>query len=96
MPKDEITEIEQKDEIYGFMQQSNISSKNIARLNELKNSKNNEVSEWASLVLDVAKIKPHKRKRLKILAAKNKELLLKLTEIGFIDADDCSVMEYLD
>lgn len=96
MPKDEITEIEQKDEIYGFMQQSNISSKNIARLNELKNAKNNEVSEWASLVLEVAKIKPHKRRRLKILAAKNKELLLKLTEIGFIDADDCSVMEYLD
>lgn len=88
MPKDKINEIKHKDEIVGFMEQSNISKKNIARLNELKNSENNEVSEWASLVLEVTKIKPHKRRRLKILAAKNPELLLKLEEIGLIYTDD--------
>lgn len=90
MSNDEINEIEHQEEIYGFMEQSNISKKNIARLTELKNSENNEVSEWASLVLEVAKIKPHKRKRLKILSAKNPELLLKLKEIGLIyTTDDC-------
>jgi len=87
MPKDEITEIEQIAEIHGFMAQANISGKNIARLNELKDAKNLDVSELASLVLAVAEIKPHKRRRHKVLAAKNTELLLKLEEAGLIDMD---------
>ena len=87
MPKDEIAAIEQLTEIEGFMLQSNISRKNITRLNELKDAKNLEVSELASLVLEVAKIKPHKRRRRKVLAAKNTELLLKLEEAGLIDMD---------
>ena len=86
-PKDEIAPNYQKYEIFRFLQQSNISKNNIERLNELKNSQNYEVSECASLVLEVAKIKPHKRRRIKILTEKNRELLLKLEEVGLIDMD---------
>lgn len=83
-PINEINEIDQKEEIFGFLQQSNISKKNIARLGTLKTSNNNEISELASIVLEVAKVKPCKRRRLKFLARENKELLIKLENTGLI------------
>lgn len=83
-PKEEIEEIDQTEEIFCFINQSNISKKNIERLEVLKSSNNSEVVELASLVLEVARIKPHKRGRLKVLAKENKELLLKLEETGLI------------
>lgn len=83
-PKEEIAEADQKEEIFGFLKQSNISEKNVKRLELLKASSNKEVSEWASIVLEAAKIKPHKRRRLKVLAKENRELLLKLEKTGRI------------
>ena len=83
-PKNEIDKIDQKEEIFNFLNQSNISKKNIARLGLLKESSNNEISELASIVLEVAKIKPHKRRRLKFLTRENRELLQKLEKTGLI------------
>ena len=82
-PKSEIEEIDQMDEICGYMNQSNISQKNITRLEKLVNSQNSEISKLAIVVLEVAYVKPYKRKRLGFLAKENRELLLKVKELGY-------------
>lgn len=88
-PKDEIDAIEQEDEIFGFMSQSNISKKNIARLNKLKLSSNKRIAELASITLEVAMVKPHKKRRLKVLAKEHRELFIKVKESGLIYAHHC-------
>ncbi len=85
-PKEERSAADQQDEIFGYLNQSNISKKNITRLEKLKSSQNEKISELASIVSEIAKIKPHKKRRLKFLARENKDLLLKLEETGLIMA----------
>jgi len=85
-PKAEIDEIDQTEEIFNYLKQSNISKKNIARLEKLACSQNQEISELANIVLEVARIKPHKKRRLKFLAKENRELLSKLENSGLIMA----------
>jgi len=60
-PEEERCAIDQENEIVGFMRQSNISGKNIARLHKLKLSTNLRVAELADIVLAVARVKPHKK-----------------------------------
>jgi len=85
-PKKEIDTIEQKEEIYNFLNQSHISKKNISRLNSLVQSPDEDVSELAGIVLDVAKVKPYKKKRIKFLAREHRDILKKLEETGLIVA----------
>ncbi len=86
LPKEEIQSIDEKNEIYKFLRQSNISKRNLARLSSLTKSSNQEVAKYAEIVLEVGKVKPHKKKRLKFLAKENRELLNKLDETGLIFA----------
>lgn len=79
-------EIDQKEEIFNFLNQSHISKKNISRLNALLGSSDEEVAQLAGIVLDVAKVKPYKKKRLKFLAKEHRDLLQKLDETGLIFA----------
>ena len=82
LPKGEVERIEREDEIRGFMEQSNISRKNIRRLETLIHSELPGIADLATLVLAVARVKPHKRRRFKFLAAHDRELLNKLIESG--------------
>jgi hypothetical protein len=66
------------------MSQSNISKKNIARLNQLKASENSRIAELAAIVLEVARVKPHKKRRLKVLAREHRELFVRVKESGLI------------
>jgi len=68
MPKHERESIEQKDELFNYLRQSHISDKNISRLEQLHGSEDKEVSSLAGIVLEVAKVKPHKERMLKVLA----------------------------
>ncbi|MBU2455143.1 MAG: hypothetical protein KJ668_17695 [Proteobacteria bacterium] len=86
LPKEEIQAEENMNEIFNFLQQSNISKGNITRLHTLAKLSNEEVATHAQIVLEIAKIKPHKKRRLKFLARKNRELLNKLDETGLIMA----------
>ena len=61
-PKEERCAIDQENEIFGFMSQSNISRKNMAHLHKLKLSANQCVSELADIALAVALVKPHKKR----------------------------------
>jgi hypothetical protein len=84
MSKDERETIEQKDEIFHFLEQSHISQKNTTRLRGLCSSPNKDIAELASIVLEVAAVKPYKKRRLKELARKRPDLLQKLDETGLI------------
>ncbi len=84
--KVEILKIECEEEIFGFLNQSNISKNNIKRLRELLLFEDEKIKELASIVLEVALIKPHKKRRLKYLAEKNKVLLGKLNRTGLSSA----------
>ena len=86
-PAYEIKRIDREEEIFGFLRQSNISKKNITRLNTLIKSDDSEISELASIVLEVAIVKPHKRKRLNFLRKENRELLAKLKSKNLIETD---------
>lgn len=86
MSKHERESIEQRSEIFNFMEQSNISEKNMARLNHLIESPDKEIAYLASIVLEVAKVKSHKKRRIKVLARERKDLLEKLNDTGLIYA----------
>jgi hypothetical protein len=83
-PKTEIDKIEQKEEIFKYLQQSHISKKNVTRLSMLAESENQKIAELAGIVLEVARVKPHKKRRLKVLARERRDLLDKLDETGLI------------
>lgn len=85
-PKSVRQAIEDKDDIFHFMEQSHISEKNVARLERMAKSDNREVAGLAAIVLEVARVKPFKRRRLKFLARKHPELLEKLEETGLVFA----------
>ncbi len=84
LPKDERYQDEVKDEIAGFLRQSNISEKNLSRLTALATSENPEIAELAKVVLEIGKVKPHKRKRLSFLARNHRDLIVRLEETGLI------------
>jgi len=83
-PKEERDVMDHEDEIYGFMNQSNISKKNIERLQKLSRSENERIAELATITLAVARVKPHKKGRLKLLAKEHRELFIKVKESGLI------------
>jgi len=85
-PKEEIDSIDQEREIFRYLQQSHISAKNLSRREQLANSQNPRIAELAAIVLEVGRIKPYQRRRLKFLARENKELLQKLEDTGLIIA----------
>lgn len=86
LPKEERESIEQKEEIAGFLNQSNISAKNITRLKTLVGSDNAEIAELAKVVLEVAQFKPHKKRRMKMLARERRDILKKIEDTGLIYA----------
>jgi hypothetical protein len=86
MPKDKRESIEQKEEIFGFLKQPHISGRNMTRLKTLASSDNPRIVELATIVFEVAKVRPIKKQRLKILARERSDLLLKLEETGLIFA----------
>ena len=92
LPRDQRDRIERMDELYGFLDQSNISPKNIARLEILAQHDSSEVKDLALLIFEVARLKPHKRRRWEFLAQNHSELFLRLKGLygGDIpDADLC-------
>ena len=84
MPKEERKTIEQEDEIFNYLRQSHISGKNVARLKKLAGSTNERIVEHAALVLEIARIKTYKRRRMQVLARTRRDLLEKLEDTGLI------------
>jgi ribosome-binding protein aMBF1 (putative translation factor) len=83
-PKSELQAIEDKEDIFGFMHQSHISERNVARLERMTKSENPQVASLAAIVLKVARVKPYKTRRLKVLAQMHPELLRNLEDAGLV------------
>jgi len=79
-PVEERDRIQCIDELYDFLGQSHISQKNLDRLGILTHHSDPGVQKLANLVLDIARVKPYKRRRLKFLAQNDRNLLLRLEE----------------
>ena len=85
-PKTERRAIEDQDDLFRFLKQSHISEKNVIRLGQMAKSDNPQVASLAEIVLEVARLRPYKTRRLKFLAQKHPELLRKLEATGLIFA----------
>ena len=84
LPREERDAVQALRDIEGFLDQRNISDKNISRLKSLLRSPNQEVHQKAELLLAVARIAPRKRKRWGLLARQEPELLNRLIEAGLL------------
>ena len=78
LPKSQRRAIAERDDICRFMQQSHISKKNLARLEQLAKSEEPRLARLAAIVLEVARVTPYKRRRLTILARNHQDLLREL------------------
>ena len=84
LPKSHRRAIEHRDDVLGFLQQSHISKKNLARLEQLAKSEEPRLTRLAAIVLELARVTPYKRRRFKILARNHPDLLRKLGETGLV------------
>ncbi len=80
----------EKKELHQFLNKLNISKKrSFRRLRFLSRSSEPEIAQLAKLVLDIAKAKPHKKKRMKFLARNRKDLIDRMVdrmvEIGLLE-----------
>jgi len=82
MSRDERDAIEHADEIFGFMNQSRISEKNLARLKMLVTSPSPHIADMADIMLQIAQIAPHKKRRMQVLARKYPDLLQRVNDTG--------------
>ena len=86
MPESKRDAIEQEEEIFNFVKQSHISAKNTVRLRTLAASDHPRIAELATIVIEVAEVKPFKKGRLQVLARERRDLLDALERTGLIAA----------
>ena len=81
LPREERDSIERCDELHGFLGQSAISTKNIARLQELARHADHQVAKLAALILEIARVLPGKRNRWLKLAQRHLPLFNRAVEL---------------
>jgi hypothetical protein len=74
MPREKRDQIERLDELHGFLHQSQISVKNLNRLEILRGHSEPEIATLAGLIQDVARVLPGKRSRWLKLAQRHPPL----------------------
>ncbi|HQX52816.1 MAG TPA: hypothetical protein PLR25_23045 [Planctomycetaceae bacterium] len=87
-PKPEQALILAKDEVWGFLQQTNISAKNIARLESLASIQDAAFQELRMLVLEIASVRPRKRKRWKNVWLEYPDLYRRVIAAGWFSNYD--------
>jgi hypothetical protein len=81
MPREKRDRIERFQELHGFLHQSMISGKNVARLEMLTEHSDSEVAELASFILEIARMLPGKRNRWLKLAQQHRPLFHRTVEL---------------
>jgi hypothetical protein len=76
------------DEVFGFLAQSNISAKNIARLQVIEGFEVEAVARQAAVVRQIALVKPHKRRRWRFLRENHPELFQQAIDVRLIDPEE--------
>lgn len=74
-------------EIHEFLDQSNISKKNIKRLTELESDDDERVASLASVLKQVALVSPGRRKRWRRLRERHRHLIHAARQSGLLDWD---------
>jgi len=90
MPKAKRQEIRDRDFVWSVLEQSNISKGNRANLERIAKTYADELGERAMVVLEVAKVKSHKGRRIKWLRENRRDLFDEMVRLGFfyiVDAD---------
>jgi hypothetical protein len=93
LPREVRFRIETLDEIWGFLDQSNISAKNIRRLELLVQQDDPEVRKTAAVVLAIGKAHPGRRKRYRKIRSGHPELWQKMLEIGMVEEWDSGELD---
>jgi hypothetical protein len=81
LPREKRDHIDHCNELFGFLGQSVISAKNIARLTTLAGKQDREVAELASLILEIARVLPGKRNRWLKLSQRHPPLFHRAVEV---------------
>ena len=84
-PKEERRRILAIEEVHGLLNQSRISAKNIKRLEELVAIDDAEFQSLRSLVLQIATVRPGKRRRWKAIQQQHADLFKQIVDCGFFD-----------
>jgi hypothetical protein len=72
-------------DLFGFLEQKNISAKNIARLKSLCEFPDEDIQQLARIVLDIATVAPRRRKRRGCLHHYHPDLYDRLVQVGIYD-----------
>jgi hypothetical protein len=86
----------QEAEIRGFLEQSRMSAKNVARLRMLAQSENARIAELAAVALEVALLRPGRRRRLSYLARERRDVIARMEATALIPARLDPDKEWLD
>lgn len=70
-----------REELYAFLRQTNISGLNIERVRKLAQDPDDGVKALAGVVLEIARVKPHKRRRMQIIAQEYPDLFMDMVAI---------------
>ena len=81
IPRAERDRVERFEELHGFLHQSVISARNVARLKTLGGHEDREVAARAALLLEIARALPGKRNRWLQLARRHRPLFEQAVEL---------------
>lgn len=88
LSKEELLRAKNLRTVFGILNQSNISSRNIDQLRELSVETDSEVVTIAELVLRVASVHPRRRRRLGYLRREHPRLLQQLIDTSLVVDDE--------
>src|ERR1041385_7907990 len=96
MQREKRDRTERFEELHGFFHQSLILAKSVARLETLTGHEDHEVTELASLILEVARVLPAKRNRWLKLARHHRPLLNRAVEFLGVEFFEDLLIRYGD
>lgn len=88
LPKSEQKRILAENEIVGFLDQKNISAKNIKRLEVLASIEDPRCQSLRRLILEIAHVAPGKRKRWQILRSQYQQIYGRSVDALLIDESE--------
>ncbi len=86
MPKAKRQEIRDQGFVWSVMDQRNISKGNMATLQRIATEYDTELGEQGAALVEMAKVKPHRKKRIRWLHENRRPLLVELVRLGLIEA----------
>ncbi len=87
MPKAERQKIEDRDFVDSVLGQKNISAGNIQSLERIAETYDGKLGETGAVLAKMARVKPHKKKRIRFLRQKHPDIYRELVRLGIVWED---------